>query len=695
MTKNFLKNRKLKQVSCFAILFLTAVISTVRAENTIVDITVTDGLVGLWKFDNAANLGAATIGTDLTWTGSPTSAAGITGGDGAASSPKGTYLTADNPIGANGGGTRTNEYTILIDLKLPTVDGWNPILETATPGAASTDNDYWISTSRGFGLNAQGYVGTVAGTVIADTWHRLVIYVDQGTLRSTYVDGAFIGNHYAGSVDGGQWSMGTIFSLFGDNTADERSDYVVTNVALWDRTLTTAEILELSGQMPPPVDFSTVPYLQNVKQDGMTIMWELSGPATCSVEYGLDTSYGQTTGTTSITSAGGTEAYQSVISGLTAGTTYHYRAIVDGTASNDRIFTTAPVGYANFSFGTWGDSQGDSSATSPMMIHMGQRVDIALGVGDLSGNGSGTDYGAAKTYFLDRVPANLGPASVPFYAIRGNHDSTSITPFIDLPATDGYGNYSFDYAGCHFTCIDDTSWPNIYNVADPEALLPQDVYDWVEADLAAAVANNARFIFLFIHRAPYYERWYRGQDDLQDNLVPMMEQYGVDVCFSGHMHGYQRGYLDNAGDGDGVYYCITGGGSWLDTALSDPQYEYEWAHMTVGGTTDTWSAYGITGGLVNEYVRIDIDEYGFTANMQGFYSNGTVWTGVTDVFGKDEPLADIVMDGRVDLEDFALLAGRWQDGSCAGDNCGGADANGDGVVNIGDLSIIANAWLWP
>ena len=38
------------------------------------------------------------------------------------------------------------------------------------------------------------------------------------------------------------------------------------------------------------------------------------------------------------------------------------------------------------------------------------------------------------------------------------------------------------------------------------------------------------------------------------NLVPLFEQYGVDVVFNGHDHHYERSYKD------GVYYIVTGGG---------------------------------------------------------------------------------------------------------------------------------------
>ena len=45
-------------------------------------------LVGLWEFDDSDDLGKATVGSDVAWTGSPTASAGVSGGDGAAFSPK-------------------------------------------------------------------------------------------------------------------------------------------------------------------------------------------------------------------------------------------------------------------------------------------------------------------------------------------------------------------------------------------------------------------------------------------------------------------------------------------------------------------------------------------------------------------------------------------------------------------------------
>jgi hypothetical protein len=115
--------------------------------------------------------------------------------------------------------------------------------------------------------------------------------------------------------------------------------------------------------------------------------------------------------------------------------------------------------------------------------------------------------------------------------------------------------------------------------------------------------------------------WIDGTYGYRQNLVPLLEQYNVDICFSGHTHEYERGYLND------VFYVITGGGSWLD--IGEPLI-YDWPHMTVGGYHDF--GLNVSSGLVNEYIRVDVTDKGFTANMIPFYPNGTIMPEITDTF---------------------------------------------------------------
>ena len=401
-----------------------------------------------------------------------------------------------------------------------------------------------------------------------------------------------------------------------------------------------SEVLNVSPELQYSVAVLTEPYLQNVKQTGITIMWELSATKESYVEYGTDDSYGKMVSGIYAKSGADTFIYKAVLTGLDAGSTYHFRVVKGREPLADQSFTTAPDGKANFSFGVWGDSQGTnrgaypadpSEPTKAMMAHMAENVDFAVTVGDLCEANKGQDPNFVRIHYLDRVVKYLGQKK-PWFNAWGNHDGgpdAHIREFADLPSKDrgtpyhaGFGNFSFDYAGCHFTCIDDDP----LNKIDPQRW----DWTWMENDLKQAKANNPRFIFLFIHRGPYCERWFTGETSARENLVSMLEQYEVDVCFSGHMHGYGRGYKN------GVYYCVTGGGSWLDS--SEPLV-HDWPHMTVGGYHDL--APGIDGGLVNEYVKIEVNESGFIATMIAFNPDGTVMDGVVDTFSMSDLPADI------------------------------------------------------
>ncbi len=386
------------------------------------------------------------------------------------------------------------------------------------------------------------------------------------------------------------------------------------------------------------IQFLTRPYLQNLQTNAITILWEQDFAATATVEFSTDDSYTESAACEHATSQGNTEIYRCPLAGLTPGTTYQYRLRVGGKVGPGGSFTTAPASAADFSFGVWSDSQGSNHGTysadpmeptRSMFLHMAtNHLAFAVTCGDLAE--SGGSYSDVRQYYLDRVAAGLGPA-IPWFVAWGNHDggsSTVIRQFADFPSQQragygpGYGSYSFDYAGCHFVCIDNScQWT--------------DITSWLQQDLQSAANLNARFTFLFIHVPPYCEIWLDGDSWLRANLVPLLETYGVDVCFSGHTHEYERGQLND------VFYCITGGGSWLD--FPETQV-HDWPHMTVGGCS---SVPGVTrprsdagGGLINEYVRVDVRSNTFTASMVAFNPDGTE-LGVLDQFSGTLPVETV------------------------------------------------------
>jgi hypothetical protein len=57
-------------------------------------------------------------------------------------------------------------------------------------------------------------------------------------------------------------------------------------------------------------------------------------------------------------------------------------------------------------------------------------------------------------------------------------------------------------------------------------------------------------------------------------------------------------------------------------------------------------------------------------------------------------IADLNVDGRVNLKDFAIIASHWREVGCADPNwCDGADLNKEGNVDTNDLILFLSYWL--
>ena len=173
---------------------------------------------------------------------------------------------------------------------------------------------------------------------------------------------------------------------------------------------------------------------------------------------------------------------------------------------------------------------------------------------------------------------------------------------------------------------------------------------------------------------------------LRSTLVPLLEKYHVDICFSGHTHEYERGNLNH------VHYVITGGGSWLDL----PEVVVRnWDHMFIGGAQNvpgTWARESspgvlgppqpIVGGLFNEYTLVTIRDRYLKLEAQGFNADGS-WIGVVDSveIGAD-PGPDSDGDG---LRDWWEIANSLNPNDATGANGSDGDPDGDTQSNLAEF----------
>ena len=230
------------------------------------------GLVGLWKFDDSSNLGKATLGNDLVIGGTaPTYSAtladglsnSLTGVITTAAAANTNYLRATHGIAPNGGGTKVNRYSILVDLFSPVASrsSWRTIYQTeytTTTTGVSPDAEYFIR-------NNNDLLGTAdmlySATAIQEAnWTRLVITVDltkaggaAAPRMISYLNGG-TGMNHAGTAAATaldlRFALGSTINFFNDNDGDN-APLNVAALAIYDHALTAAEVTALGAAGAP------------------------------------------------------------------------------------------------------------------------------------------------------------------------------------------------------------------------------------------------------------------------------------------------------------------------------------------------------------------------------------------------------------------------------------------------------------
>ena len=232
----------MKSRSCIGIALFTAITAVAPAAT----------LTGLWEFDNSANLGKATVGTDLTITGTVPAwnatladdqSDSLSGVITSAAAVSGNQLIATHGIAANGGGSYVNQYSIVMDLFSPASSrsSWRTIFQTNQGN--SNDADYFINPGDQIGVAEMSYSG---GTINETSWTRLAITVDLssgGDGVKAYLDGSLFHTHSTPALDG-RFALDPTLLFLSDNDGDN-APLNVGAIAIYDGILTSSEVSTL------------------------------------------------------------------------------------------------------------------------------------------------------------------------------------------------------------------------------------------------------------------------------------------------------------------------------------------------------------------------------------------------------------------------------------------------------------------
>lgn len=493
-----------------------------------------------------------------------------------------------------------NMFRANAQVLLPTGSAWKYNDTGANLGSAWKDPSYsdngWASGSAelGYGDGDEQTVvsyGPDSGNKHITTYFRKVFYVANpsqfqevlGAIRRddgavVYVNGTEV---FRTNMPGGTISYQTVASSTVAFTAEDTyhnfafSPGLLTNgnnliaVEIHQDEASSSDIsfnLSLNGSVNPQViQLTREPYLNSGTSASMIVRWQTDVACDSKVRYG--TNPNNLNLSASVFPYTTEHAVQ--ITGLQPQTTYYYSIGTSSTAliqaNSDYYFKTSPLEgtrdkYRFWAIGDAGMSDGNQRAVRDgyLVYNENQHVDGWIMLGD-NAYGNGISDGTQSCYqtaLFSQMYSDLISKTVCWPAL-GNHDYNNHIPFSPAPAyfdifnlpvngeaggvpsgTEKY--YSYNYGNIHFIVLD--SYDEDRSVTAPMAT-------WLVLDLQQ---TTAEWLIAYWHHPPYTKGSHDSDnpilidgecEDMRENILPILEQYGVDLVLNGHSHSYERSYL--------------------------------------------------------------------------------------------------------------------------------------------------------
>jgi predicted phosphodiesterase len=216
------------------------------------------------------------------------------------------------------------------------------------------------------------------------------------------------------------------------------------------------------------------------------------------------------------------------LTGLEPGTRYNYRVNGCGDEAKPRSFTTFPV-TGTCRFVVYGDTREQAPLYTQTERHkmvadrIAEEEDIQFVVnsGDLV---SDSNDRAEWARFFNATEQLMSQTT--YIAAPGNHDQDRAL-FGELFRM--AGPYSLDCGNVRVLLLDSTD-------AAPENLTEQ------AARVASVFGSFGGVKIVILHHPPYSsdEKHYGGWENLRKELVPVFQETGVRVVFSGHVHAFEQ-----------------------------------------------------------------------------------------------------------------------------------------------------------
>ncbi len=501
------------------------------------------GFVGSWTFDDPGNLLTASVGNDLVLSGSHTAIDGPEPGDGAVTIGPGSFYRCYHDIEANGAfgeADWVNQFTIVMDVRIPQSNQWYCFYQTSYTN--SNDGDWFANPSGNVGVGDTGYSEY---TLIPGEWYRLAVSVNLGVQYNYYLDGQLLHIGGAQALDG-RFALypaddANQVLFFADNNGED-NQIDVARILLFDRNLSGSEMTSLDGyghEFEGPEFRYMVPFLQTPTPSSLYVCWHSSASTESIVQYGTSSELGSEQSGDFHQFNQDTIWHWAKLTDLSPQTTYYYKVVSDTAQSEVYQFTTQqPDGddQDHVRFSLYSDPQtiekhrDVANALREKLVELygeefHEDVQLAMLTGDVVNTGS--DLSQYQPLFFDNI-AEIS-SNLPVMNAIGNHEAEASTyyhymQYEDFGGPEGEKYYSFWIGNVLFVSLN----TNIQG---------QTQLDWLEDLLETAQNDDALdWIFVFQHHPGHSETWPDGNTSwVQNQIIPMLTQYSKveQVCY-GH-----------------------------------------------------------------------------------------------------------------------------------------------------------------
>ncbi len=300
------------------------------------------------------------------------------------------------------------------------------------------------------------------------------------------------------------------------------------------------------------------PYLQQGASDRVTLRWRTATETASRVLYGTVPG----APTEEHTDPAPTTEHEVTLTGLQPLTRYYYAVgtatgILAGADTAHSFETPPPAGIPKPTR-IWVLGDSGLGGQDAVRVRDGydaftaaRPTDLWLMLGDNAyPEGTQLDY---QHNLFEIYPGMLRQAVL--WPTNGNHDlfdgGSGTWPYYDIftmprqaeaggtpSGSESY--YAFDYANVHFVVLDSEA-----GATQPGSPMPT----WLQADLSATAQD---WIVAFWHHPPYSKGGHDSDNPLdsggrltamRQNILPLLEDYGVDLVLTGHSHSYERSFL--------------------------------------------------------------------------------------------------------------------------------------------------------